>query len=928
MTPTHLNRTGTQTVRNALTGFPRPDRAAADAVRAWAHSQGIELNPDLIEAVTLHYQFHDGQWFAKVAQRLTLTQALLSNWQGESANDALGGLFGAPWAGNPPPGNFTLVDELPYRKSFTDLENGAEYAVYNGLYRTATPAAYNTHNHVALPAEAFQAFIWRLDFQAPYKAMLDTYWASQLHGYGLAAKIAFVAACNKQVVEGSLSSAGRRLAWQVAGLEAAPSWESLGKPARAYPVVLAAPLNIYGYTATDLLCLFDNQSGTTLLYIPGNASPLHEFANHRKMQAWVAEQCKGEHTRQALKAHFDLADGPDGLSYSGLDTAMAGLAAYPHPHHLPPQHEGFATSGVWSPYLFVNYKVKKYSPLINGDLGGALAFRQQQRSYRDADFIIASDASVTKAKWRGYLNSAINLLGPLALAVPELAPLLAAGGLAQFGLGLDHAIHGKNAHEQAEGVQSTAFGLLNALPLVHSAAANLGEVYTAERSGFFSPRWVNGRWGYPLSPVDPPQLPADPLAAAFEATDAVAVLPEPNAAVARSVTRIARWTGERDILESFIDSRTADMVYDLERDAFLRAEAVNEVAPTYYVAPDSWNPSLVPEPQPPRVATHASRMSTLRALGVDLTLPVDLAGPLAAARSEIPHSVMSIWVGDKVLSSTLLESVAHNAQALDQANYRFRLFLSNANTEAYRQNLQLLAQHAPTLEVITLEEHPFYAHFAQSDNFAQYRAAIDGNGGVATNYSSASDVLRYPLLHHEGGIYMDLDDQILPPGAPTGPYGGARPLSDMALAATPDGLLLNDTVSNYKLGMRELYNTSVIGSHAGNPTLEAISEEMHLRYQTAQDFYNTRPSPTRDPAGFRAYAARLSELTGPALLNDVITHQRPELRQLRGVLSLWSFPVTNQQAIIDFTPLGGAINAHLPFSRCIKIGGTQSWVST
>ncbi|MFF7708293.1 dermonecrotic toxin domain-containing protein [Pseudomonas sp. NPDC007930] len=924
---TLLSPSGRQQAYAALTDYPRPDRAAAEAVQAWAQGQGVSLDPDHAEVVTLHYQQHEGQWYAQVISHASLPQALLANWQGESANNLLGGLFGEPWAGTAPPEAPILVDELPYQHNPLAPENGASYAVYNGLYQRTTPASYGPANQLPLSAEAFQAFVWQLDFSSAYRAMLDRYWAARQDAYGFAAKLGLVAACNKQVAEGSLSARGQHLVWQVAGLKPIPSWEALGKAPKAYPPALASALNIYGYAASDLLCLYDSESQLALLYIPGNASPLHEFSSPKALRAWVAEQCKQADTRQALKAHFNLADAPDGLDFSGLDSALAGLADYPHPHHLPPQRPGFTTEGVWDPQVYVNYRPKTYSPLLSGDLGQALATRQQQRSYADAEFLITTRSDVTKAHWRSYVNSALNLLGPLALVVPELAPLFAVGGAAQFGLGLDAAIHGKDAEAQAEGVQGAVFGVLNALPLVHAAGEKAGELFGAE-SGFFAPRRVNGQLGYPLSPIDAPHWPQDPFAQAFGPVDTLTAVAGHDQAVARCVTRLGRWTGEQDVLEATIEDRITHVAYDLKRDVFVRVEDLNAVDPIGYVAPPDALYQLEPEGATAHPASDESRMATLRALGVDLTLPVDLAGPLLAERSAIPRSVMSLWVGDKLINPTLLSTIGRNAEAFSAAEFRFRLFLSNTHPEAFAQNLQLLAEHAPTLEVVTLEEQPFYARFSESENAAQYRAAL-GEGGGPSNYASASDVLRYPLLHEEGGIYMDLDDSVLPAGSPSRSFG--RPvlaLQALELNTTADGLLLNDAVSNYKLGMREQYNTSIIGSHAGNPTLKAISEEMRQRFDANPAFYQQRPHPAVDPEGFLTYTRELNRLTGPGLFNDIIARLRPELYQLRQVLSLWAFALIDSAEIIPLSDLPTSIDAHLPFTRAMAIGGTESWAST
>ncbi|WP_033723932.1 dermonecrotic toxin domain-containing protein, partial [Pseudomonas monteilii] len=67
-------------------------------------------------------------------------------------------------------------------------------------------------------AEALQSHIEALDFHTRYKATLDTYWREQLADYRLSCKLNFIAACNKQINEGSLSDAARMLAWRAAEL--------------------------------------------------------------------------------------------------------------------------------------------------------------------------------------------------------------------------------------------------------------------------------------------------------------------------------------------------------------------------------------------------------------------------------------------------------------------------------------------------------------------------------------------------------------------------------------------------------------------------------------------------------------------------------------------------------------------------------------
>ncbi|MFJ4396605.1 dermonecrotic toxin domain-containing protein [Pseudomonas sp. NPDC089396] len=919
MTTTYVNAAGVQFVRDLLAHIPRPDLEAARCIGEWARNMGLELDPLQTDVVTLHYR---GK-MAVVASRMSLTQALLTDWQGESGNNLIGSLIGAPWASTPPWADtfiqkMRIVETLP---PLGPLHNGAAYSVFNGLFRRADPPTYGHGTYLNVPAEDLQRFIWNLDFHSHFKATLDSYWTDHLANHRLAAKIAFIAACNKQVSQGSLGEAGRELAWQAAGL----SKRSAGLKIR--------PLNIYGYVATDVLCIADQAVPGMLLYIPGNASPLHMFPSMEAMKDWVALQCRSDDTRKALRSHFRLADTPDGLDFSGLDTALDGLAAYPGIHHLSPNRPGFTTDGRWAPHDYVNYRASTYSAAIEGDIFQALSEFQRQRSLDDADFIITSNSDVTKAKWRGYLTTTLNLLAPLALLVPELAPLFALGGVAQFGLGVDQAINGKSLDAKADAVGYVEFGLLNALPMAAAAGLKATELFSIKRDGFVFPTWVNERWGYPLSPVSPPHLPELDVADYFVINDAIAPLPGGDPAVAESVIRQPLYNGELDELQASSGGYGFNVMYDMERDAFIADIDANAVMPTFYIAKDG-NMDLTSVDAMTRSVTDAMRMRTLRSLGVDLPLPVELPTLETERVQAIPKRISSIWVGNKVIDAKLLDNLAANAQRLAGSEYRYRLFLSNASPVAFAENTRLLAEQASGVEVLTLEEHAFYASFKESPYFTQYQHAIDGNGGVASNFSSASDVLRYPLLDHEGGLYMDIDDTLL--GAHEDPLRNPQQpapqdmaaIDNLTLATTPEGLLLPPPMSNQKLTMNWEYNSSLIGSHPGNPTLRAISDEMHARYLAEPDFYDSRPDIASDSRGFYLYAARLNRMTGPRLLTDVVDRQLPGLGTLRQIFNLYAMQLLNADLFIPRQSFSQSWSAHLPLNRIARTGGNHSWTHT
>jgi hypothetical protein len=899
MPSSFINTFGVELVRKHLQNTPRPDKLATQAIGEWATRQGSNLDPEQTEVVTLHYRGNQ----AVVVQRLSLTEAVLSNWQGETNKNLVGQLFPVHWSGTLPPGPLQMVDRLP---TLGPWQNGTAYSVFNGLFRRNGDGQYDATTHLPVDVEAMQRFIWDLDFHTRFTAMLDNYWQHALCSHQLSMRVSFITACNKQVSEGSLSDSARLMAWQAADLM--PRAKSLQ----------VRPLNIYSYAATDLLYITDSTRAQVLLYMPGNASPLHEFADMTALQDWIAKRCQNAEDRQRLRQYFNLADTPDGLAFSGLGSALEGLGAYPGIHHRSPNRPGFTTDGRWDPRDYVNYRPEKYSAPLTGDLFEALSQRQRKRSYADADFTIKSDHEVTKARWRGYLVSAVNLLAPLAVVLPELAPLLAIGGIAQFAAGIDQAINGKTLEDKAEGVTNIEFGLMNAAPLALRPLMTPRVLYPAKGRRFICPSGVNGQLGYPLSPITPPTIPERQLVGLFGST--VPPLSEGDTAIAQCLVRVPASEDSEAQLQSVLNGYNTLVLYDSEHDAFILESEANEVSPAYYQV-SAESRGLVEVDPSTRAVTDSMRMSSLRAMGVDVQLPLEIPPFEAHLRQPIPRKISSIWVGDKVIAPKLLSTIAGNHQRLVTSQYSFKLFLSNANTQAFSENLRLLAAHAPDLDVLPLEEQPFFARLRDSKYFAQYRDAVGGKGA---NYSSASDILRYPLLAEEGGLYLDVDDTLLAdPAHPDNPNRAA--INSVTLATTPDGLLLGAPMNNDSLGMHCQYNTNMIGSHVGNPTLQAISDTMHERYLANRDFYGFRP--VVDSPEFDDYALRLSAMTGPGLLNDIIDKHLPRLQALRRIINLHALPQHNTMYLISPVEpaLREAATGDMPLNQVANVGNYHSW---
>jgi hypothetical protein len=446
---------------------------------------GQDIDPQTALLVTLDYRYRghppqDGIEQGQVANTQTLVQALLSNYQtvgdGRFAESAFG-LYTPPDIGP----SIRIVEHVD---EFADHGNGNHHT-YEGIYRRTEPQMYGPATQLALRPAVFKQWVWELDLQTRYQAYLDRAWPSdkrivQAQPYDLrtSAKAAFIMSACLQHQEGSLSQEGLALAMQAAGLPAEQTWSALTIDQVQAPTRVSAPievgrLTIYRYTSNDIWCYRHRPSGRVLLNIPGNSSPLHEFADFRHLRQWIVAQGTVDSARQALVAHFAEDDREDGTFHAGVLTALEGMAAYPKEHWLKKNAGFFNNDGFWDPQDYIDLE----RPPTDTDPFAQLVLTMKQASMASVK-TIRDDAQVNRDNLSAVVEPLvqwINRLGPLALFIPGGEGVLVLAGLIDAGYGLDQAVNGKTPEQRSEGVTRSVFGLLNALPLAGAMAALKGE---------------------------------------------------------------------------------------------------------------------------------------------------------------------------------------------------------------------------------------------------------------------------------------------------------------------------------------------------------------------------------------------------------------------------------------------------------------------
>ncbi len=449
-----------------------PDQFGARLIK---EKWGPDIDPQTDLLVTLDYNYkghpaQDGIQQGQVAHSQTLLKALLSNYQtvgdGRFAETAFG-LYTPPDIG-------PSVRIVQHVDEFADHGSG-NHQTYEGIYRQTTPQTYGPPTQIRIRPADFKRWVWELDLRGLYKAYLDQVWPSdetlvapQPYALRTSVKAAFLLSAWLQRHEQRLSEKGLELAFQAAGLPVNQTWKTLTvaplqAPIRMSPTVTASRLTLYRYTATDIWTFRVAASPRVLMYIPGNSSPLHDFAEVSQLHQWVVQQSHASATKQALAAHFTDDDRQDGTFHAGVLTALDGMAIYPKKHWLTNNAGFFNNDGYWEPAEYIGFddQPPATDPFAQLVLTMKQAGRVSAKTIRD-------DAQVNRDNLSAVVEPVvqwINRFGPLALFVPGGEGVLALAGLIDAGYGLDEAVNGETPSQRKEGITRTVFGLLNALPL-------------------------------------------------------------------------------------------------------------------------------------------------------------------------------------------------------------------------------------------------------------------------------------------------------------------------------------------------------------------------------------------------------------------------------------------------------------------------------
>ncbi|AZE88011.1 membrane-targeted effector domain-containing toxin [Pseudomonas orientalis] len=459
-------------VRKVLADFPVPGAIAAQLLYEYLQPFTQEqLDPDTTFLTTLEYNLDNpnAPYTAVIVQSMSLTEAMICN-----APQAPGGMINTTGFSTTAP-YFNIVSELPRLMDNRIPQMFNEEFItsgwipprrYEALYRQSEPQVYDPTTQLEISPAALRKVIDSSSFEQTYDKAVTLFWSEHRDNYTTLMRIAFTKAYLNQYEEFTLTEAERQLAARAAGIGVDKdsgnlTLEDFQAPYSPDQNLSVRVLRIHQFEATDILTITDNQSQITLLYIPGNSSPIHGFNTPADMRKALVKVARDPTERKALTHHFEPDSIDSGLLYRGVEEALIGLAMYPESSSPPGFFNSLLHNGYWDPEQYINNPMY---PALRSDPFAFVARQIRTRIAKMAAKTIVSPLDTFKADTLDTLDKACLLAIPVALTMGTA--LLAefcfvTSGLAGMAIGVDDVLKDK-----PHAVERIVFGALNALPVV------------------------------------------------------------------------------------------------------------------------------------------------------------------------------------------------------------------------------------------------------------------------------------------------------------------------------------------------------------------------------------------------------------------------------------------------------------------------------
>ncbi|WP_337064994.1 dermonecrotic toxin domain-containing protein [Rouxiella badensis] len=345
---------------------------------------------------------------------------------------------------NHPKESTTLTQMLLNNFGAEDRLNSDALSGNSGIYNQGAEANYfGAVNEVKILPKDFLNIVIKSDFSKKFLKELKTFWLINSSSYRTVIKGKFLSLMADK--SNNLSELGEDSVMMgvLGDIRKLPfmTMDELEKKNSKRTVLKVSSFSIYGYHATDII-LIHGFNGRIILYKPTEDESFVEFNNSQELNNWVLQQVRHDGKRQSLLEHFSLYDRQDGQTYSGVYTALKGLA-----------------SGDWAE-SYINYK----SLDIKGDVFTWLAVRAQERTIKDAETLTVTNNEVLKDQLLMNLKPVLITAGIGTMILPGVGSLVLLGaGAVEMEVGVNINIYGDTEAKRFAGLAAAIDGGINVL---------------------------------------------------------------------------------------------------------------------------------------------------------------------------------------------------------------------------------------------------------------------------------------------------------------------------------------------------------------------------------------------------------------------------------------------------------------------------------
>ncbi|MGE7138439.1 dermonecrotic toxin domain-containing protein [Luteibacter sp. NPDC031894] len=431
------------------------------------------------------------------------------------AADAVGGVMGG---GEQSPGLVRLGDQLARASDVKDVfrtlgsflwsRTGPGY-VYNtlfakgnvretvgedwraldeafGIYRVGGfTAEYRSHLTLSQLVESFGAptAFAELPYVKEVKRKLDAYWQASQSSWPLLARYEFVRQARHAHEQGLLTD----IEYERVMLGGAPRVPLTGPitlaqlgPSLPGADVDARRFDINGYAASNLV-RFVARDGSEVMYIPGGDPAFVVAGSERELRQWVLQQARDRRKLDDLLLHFSTYAGQDGVFWTGVKHGLENVG-----------------NGQWQADA---HAIDRTSAVIAGDVFEDMRKQSEERLRDDARMQMATAWEA----WRTTINRGVAVASPLGFVPLFSMPVQVITGVASAGTGLDQELDGRTTDERKAGAEQVLTTAIYNLPIgALFGGMRKGDATKEGGIAFVPPKRVNGKVGYPLSPMTPP----------------------------------------------------------------------------------------------------------------------------------------------------------------------------------------------------------------------------------------------------------------------------------------------------------------------------------------------------------------------------------------------------------------------------------------